>query len=454
MTKKTILLMVLFLNTLLLLAQKKSFPIGGIFQEKVVADTTQSYQVYIPKSAKEQPLAVLIIFDPSGFSTNAVRLFQEAAEECQALVFCSDQSKNGPYDRNLAIFENMYADMQTKFDFKNLPKILTGFSGGSRLATLLAVTKPDIDGVIACGAGYPPIKKNQPTKATNFGYFGIVGRKDMNYSEMLNVEKNLQMLEVDHHFLYTNAGHTWPGADLHQKALIWQMARLETQNQLTTTTFTNKCLQNVQNQLDTLFENGNIIDYRNTKLAVEKVFPTSKMILKTKEIKEQDWQEAVEKRGNLVNNDLKIKKKYYDEFQLSKYKARNYKSDDWWLSEYKKWSKLTNNSSSEVAFQAARIQYSLYALFVEQTQNAIGWEEYNGAAWSANLLAKMVDNKLYPFYLSAKIAALQQQYKVAEKKLALAVKHGLSKKQSILRDPAFAPMKGRKGFEKILEGLE
>ena len=338
-------------------------------------------------------LTTLIIFDPSGYATNAIDLFKQAAEQCQTILFCSDQSKNGSYETNIAIFEKMYADVQQKFNINEKAQFLAGFSGGSRLATVIAVLYPDIDGVIACGAGFAPVEKYQPTRQNDFGYYGIVGKKDMNYVEMLNIEDKLLELNLDHYFVYTEAGHFWPGEEYHSQALIWQMARLEEKRQNLGENYSGIFMPIAKRQLDTLWSQAEKLDYHHLKTAIEATFPSQIKQINLESISEEELTVLVQKRKELIQTESDIKRNYHAAYNLSSHKILDYKSDEWWIAEYKKWSKIASKNSLSSAYQASRIQNHLSAMFYESLYGWLMEKDYEKAAWTGALLTKMIEKK-------------------------------------------------------------
>jgi hypothetical protein len=99
-----------------------------------------------------------------------------------------------------------------------------GFSGGARLATLMATTAPGtVAGVIGCGAGFHrPIREKPP-----FVYFGAVGDRDFNFDEMRQVDETLARLGAPHHVETFAGEHGWPPPEVCEAALEWMQLQAQ-----------------------------------------------------------------------------------------------------------------------------------------------------------------------------------------------------------------------------------
>jgi hypothetical protein len=96
-----------------------------------------------------------------------------------------------------------------------------GFSGGSRVASSVAIFKGGIAGVIGCSAGFPAL--SQPIQF-RFDYIGYVGDEDMNYLEMVTLQGALQQAGYRHHLVVFQGTHNWPPKDRIEEAFIWMQA--------------------------------------------------------------------------------------------------------------------------------------------------------------------------------------------------------------------------------------
>ncbi len=115
----------------------------------------------------------------------------------------------------------MSTDAQERFAINPNRIYTSGFSGGSRAACAVAVLSGQITGVVGCGAGFSGLSEHQPTAKATYVYAGVVGDKDMNYREMLQVEKQLASLNIARKLFFFDGGHEWPPSEKVVEAFGW-----------------------------------------------------------------------------------------------------------------------------------------------------------------------------------------------------------------------------------------
>ena len=96
----------------------------------------------------------------------------------------------------------------------------TGFSGGSRVATAIAIISGNLQGVIGCGAGLPEgySLETPPT----FRYIGTAGYADFNFIEMLSLRNQMKSLDYEQIFLSFSGTHQWPDSNTLALSVGWQ----------------------------------------------------------------------------------------------------------------------------------------------------------------------------------------------------------------------------------------
>ena len=246
-------------------AQKKAiFPTGKVI-EKVHcdADTTNSYALYLPArydTAKSFP--VIVFFDAEARGVLAVNRLVAVAEKLGYIVVGSLTAKNGmPPEASEAIGNGIIEDIRAKLAVDGRRIYTAGFSGGARVATLMALKRSDVAGVIGCSAGFP--KWDQPLPATFF-YTGIAGRADFNYSEMTNLEIQLANSPVQHQFIYRDGVHEMPFSDEFSKAVtLMQIVAMKNglteRNNNVTTGF----IKDIEKEISALKQRNLLVDADN-----------------------------------------------------------------------------------------------------------------------------------------------------------------------------------------------
>jgi predicted esterase len=178
-----------------------------------------SYALYLPHNYREDQLSpVVFIFHPAARGRHGLLPFLAASEKYGYILICSNDSKNGPYDRNYEISNRLFMKVLAEFNVDPRRIYTAGFSGGARLASSIAVLSGHIQGVIACGAGFSP---NEMGIEPGFSFAAIVGNRDFNYSELLRTRGWLNKLKFPNELFEFGMGHEWPDTTQVLKAFKW-----------------------------------------------------------------------------------------------------------------------------------------------------------------------------------------------------------------------------------------
>lgn len=189
--------------------------------ERVVcqSDVNQSYALYVPSGyTHDKHWPILYCFDFVGNGKVAVLQFRAAAERYGYIVAGSNNSKNGVVENSVAAFKAVWSDTHARFSINNERVYTAGFSGGARIASLIA-SFYHVEGVVACGAGFQI--GLFPDKKTVFSFFATVGTDDFNFPEMTSLEKSLNKQGVINRLVEFEGWHTWAPVELCFQALGW-----------------------------------------------------------------------------------------------------------------------------------------------------------------------------------------------------------------------------------------
>ena len=142
---KRALLFLLFTSTLILSAQD-NFALGQIIDPVAVEqDTDESFALYLPTTFNKNELApVVFIFDPSAQGKSALQHFIAASERYGYILIASNDSKNGPYQLNFDIANRLFSKVFERYNIDPKRIYTSGFSGGARLASTIAVLTKSI----------------------------------------------------------------------------------------------------------------------------------------------------------------------------------------------------------------------------------------------------------------------------------------------------------------------
>jgi dienelactone hydrolase len=181
-------------------------------------DMQQSYALYLPSKYKpENKYPVVICFDPHGDGSLPVNLLKEEAEKLDMVLVGSNNIRNGMSQDEIAQTAGLLmSDLRSNINIDEQRIYTAGFSGGARVALSLLFSIKNIRGVVAC-SGSIPASYIPP----HVYIAGIGGTYDMNYSEMIEMEKGFTS-DSKRHILFTFPGkHSWPPKNTVYAALNW-----------------------------------------------------------------------------------------------------------------------------------------------------------------------------------------------------------------------------------------
>lgn len=195
---------------------------GRVIQRVACKDSPeQTYALYLPSTystTRKWPL--IASFDPGARGSLPVERFKEAAERYGYIVCGSNNSRNGPLRPSADAAKAMLTDVAARFAVDEKRVYLTGFSGGARAATAIALwLSGSVTGVIGCGAGFA--EGINPNTTLPFVYYGTVGTDDFNYPEMKQLDRTLEQARVAHHIAVFEGGHDWAPSEECVRAIEW-----------------------------------------------------------------------------------------------------------------------------------------------------------------------------------------------------------------------------------------
>ena len=196
---------------------------GKVLPKVLCQDNPQnSYALFLPSAyTPKSEWPILYALDPAARGRIPVELFRQAAEKYNYILVGSNDSQNGSWEHVIQSLIVLWNETNERFSIDKKRIYVTGFSGGSRAASIFArVIMHPVAGIIGCGAGMAKslIKPNQISPAY---YLGIVGKMDFNYREMMMMRDQFEQLDVSHRFLTHAEGHDWPSAEICERAIEW-----------------------------------------------------------------------------------------------------------------------------------------------------------------------------------------------------------------------------------------
>ena len=185
------------------------------------AKPEQSYALYLPSNyTPERKWPVLFAFDPAARGRVPVDLLKEAAEKYGYIVAGSNNSRNGPPRPQAEAADAMMQDVTTRFAVDARRMYTTGFSGGARVAVMVALLCGDcVAGVFAQGAGFPT--SAAPSKDVRFSTFAAVGDLDFNHAEVLDLAEKLESNGTPVRLRVFSGTHNYAPLEVQMEAVEW-----------------------------------------------------------------------------------------------------------------------------------------------------------------------------------------------------------------------------------------
>lgn len=182
----------------------------------------QTYALYLPRTyTKDRAWPVLYTFDARQNGRAVAELYREAAERLGWIIVSSNYARSDEeMEPNVAAMKAMWEDSHARFAIDPKRVYATGHSGGARAACVLGTLRAgEVAGVIGHGGGFP--FNWPPSKETRFAFYGLAGNLDFNFPELLELDRTLDRLGLDHHFESFEGPHAWSPPAEAGMALEW-----------------------------------------------------------------------------------------------------------------------------------------------------------------------------------------------------------------------------------------
>lgn len=417
-----------------------------------------SYAVYLPEKYTDSTYwPVIFIFDPGARGKMALTNFLQAAEIYGYILAASNNSRNGLSDEEIIIISNcMMSDVQKNFSINTRRIYTSGFSGGSRVASMIAMKNKGISGVIGCGAGFP--KSDGGKMFSQIDYYGLIGDCDMNYVEMEGLKKEFDNKYVNFELRVFEGGHEWPSQGLLQEAVEWlELMAFQRKSKSVDTAFIIYYYQNLECQAQQLLGQGKILEsferynciYRwlSKYINANNIKSISDSICQTKE-----YLKAANESTEMFLAEQEFQQHILSAFRKAVFLEELPDSVSlWWRNQIAAIKKMEFGKDESKQKMAKRQLNYLTFLSYETAKMNITLKAYKTAAIFYQVVSWINPEDGNIFYILAKTYALDKDLNKSIRYLNLAVKKGYQNRKSIEDDPAFASFINEKKFREILE---
>ncbi|HVS97499.1 MAG TPA: hypothetical protein VHE54_13490 [Puia sp.] len=190
------------------------------------ADPSQTYAVYMPARGNKEALPAVYFFDSHGVGALPLRKYKALADTYGFIFIGSNNSKNGnDWNTTETIWRKLSEDTRLRLKI-NVSRLYTvGFSGGAKVASFVAIQDPEIRGVVANGAGLPD---GVSPGDFAFSLTAVTGQGDMNMTELVALDGELDKTRTRHRILFFDGKHEWaPESTMRTAFAGWQLDAME-----------------------------------------------------------------------------------------------------------------------------------------------------------------------------------------------------------------------------------
>jgi pimeloyl-ACP methyl ester carboxylesterase len=396
-------------------------------------DPSQSYSLYIPAKNNNETLTVIYFFDPHGDGSLPLVKYKTLADEYHFILVGSNNSKNGiAWPTSEKIWNILSDDIQKRLVI-NTNRIYTcGFSGGAKVATLIALNHAEVKGVIANGAGMPDI-----THAGNFqfSFTAVTGYGDMNMTDLVAINNDLANTQTHHRIIFFEGKHEWAPENTMRIAFAGlQLDAMREKLIAFNDLFVNNYItQSKERILTFLKDNNYLYAERESELSINMLdgltkdvswFINKEAAIKNNPVYKKQW--LVNK--NLFATEQNIKAVFDQQFQ---------KEDiNYWTKTIKEVQLKAKAKTAEGAMYQ-RLQAYLSLAFYSISNQLIEAAKNEEAEYFVSLYKKSDPDNSEAWYFSAILDARYHNAKAAEEDLLIAVKNGFSDKTHLMQQPEF-----------------
>jgi len=419
---------------------------------KCVGDTSYSYALYLPEDYTQNSVyPVIFFFDAHKRGKLPVKKYRSLADKYGYILAGSNNSTNGQSQKEMGKAVNMMMnDVKQRFKTDNNRIYTSGFSGGARVASSVALFDGGVKGVIGCAAGFPQINSKP---LSNFAYIGIVGNEDFNYLEMKDIDNTLDSWDTYNYLLIYNGKHDWPPAKVMNQAFMF-MDFDAMRNGLMQVD--NGIIYELKLSNDSLRDKAR---QRSDWYGLYEADRKATVFLQGLDDPEEYTNEVaqlVKKPQFIVQQDKVMQLDAKESALQQKYmQAMQKQSKSWWKKEINVLKRASENADTEnERLMSKRVMNYLSLISFFSTKNALK-KKQRGAADKFLMIYEMVDpDNPEVYYLKASYFMMLKNAADAVAQLQKAADKGFKEPERLMNSNIFKALSNRAEFQKIVDKME
>ncbi|MGB5364214.1 MAG: hypothetical protein WBN17_13015 [Aureibaculum sp.] len=453
---KEVIYLLLFCCYFSAFSQKDKFNKGEIIDSVLVsANSNESYALYLPLQINLSEFSpIIFIYEPMGRGEIGIHPFIKTADTYGYILVCSNNSKNGPYEQNFEIANRLFSKIFSDFNIHKNRIYTSGFSGGARLASNIANLTQQIQGVVACGAGFSSNNGELPNFG-NFSYAAIVGDEDMNFKDMYTTKGFLDRLKMPNELFVYEMNHKWPDQEQILRAFDWMQLEaynkgiIPTDHQNIKRIYSNYYIQ------AKMYENENKLllafnEYNRIRNNFSKYYKLDSISNKITLLKNNKTYKREKK--NLISNFEK--ETALTESLLEQFKKDIKKIDpnlNWWITEINKLKKNLEKANNSERKMVNRQLYKMFALAIETVSIGNTVQHINQAILCYDICILIYPKYSLPYYKQIENYMNKNNEEEALKYLEKLLNTGYSDFSSLKENTAIKKLKNNKRFQELVK---
>ena len=423
-----------------------SFEVGKIISDVTCkTDASQSYALYIPSKGNKEALPVIYFFDPHADGSLPLNKYKALADKYNFILIGSNNSKNGnDWSTTENIWNTLFGDTQKRLKINSNRIYTCSFSGGAKVASYVALNHNSIKGVIVGGAGLPD---ETPANNFNFTFTIIAGEGDMNMTDLVALNNELDKTQTKHRIIFFDGKHEWSPENIMNIAFEGlqfdaMREKLITQNN----SFINNYIAKSKTRINNLFTSNNFIKAEHEcKLSVNLLEGLTNEVnwFKEKEAalaNSAEYKKQLQAQQNLFNTEQNMKAAYMQQFQNG--------DINYWIKTITDLQTKAKAQTPEGAMYQRLVAY-LSLTFYSISNQLISNNQNNEAKYFVELYKMDDPTNSEAWYFSAILDARNNDANATENDLLKAVENGFNDKVRMEQQPEFQQLATEIDFSKI-----
>ena len=423
-----------------------SFDVGKVIHHVICkTDAAQSYALYIPVKGNKEALPIIYFFDPHVDGSLPLNKYKALADAYDFILIGSNNSKNGnDWSITENIWHTLFDDTQKRLKINSNRIYTCGFSGGAKVASYVALHNNNIKSVIAGGAGLPD---GTPAGNFNFSFTAIAGEGDMNMTDLVATNNELDKTQTRHRIIFFEGKHEWaPESTMNIAFASLQLDGIHEKLISKDDEFINDYITKSKKRFNEYYTTNKLIKAeQECKLSISMLDGLSNEVnwFKQKDASLTNntaYQKQWQAQQNLFNIEQNMKAVYMQQFQNGDI---NY------------WTKTISDLRTKVNAQTAegamcqRLLAYLSLAFYSFSNQLINSNQNNGAQYFVELYKMSDPTNSEAWYFSAILDARNNNAKATEDDLSKAVEYGFADKNRLEQQAEFQNMTTQINFSQI-----